>query len=174
MECYGLNVRFVNEDDAEFILELRTNPNLNKYINPTSSDVDIQRQWIKNYKERQEQGEDFYFIFEKPVGQRLGLCRIYDITVDTFTIGSWIFSPQAPMGSSILADVITREIAYELFPAKKHLFDVKRANINVNRYNETFKSELLSQDELTNYYTCSKENFEKYKKIHLRMFTNKN
>jgi hypothetical protein len=32
---YGLNVRFVNEDDAEFILELRTNPNLNKYINPT-------------------------------------------------------------------------------------------------------------------------------------------
>jgi hypothetical protein len=43
----------------------------------------------------------------------------------------------------------------------------------VNRYHETFKSELLSQDELTNYYTCSKENFEKYKKIHLRMFARK-
>ncbi|MDR1459117.1 MAG: hypothetical protein LBI60_02770, partial [Bacteroidales bacterium] len=61
-------------------------------------------------------------------------------------------------------------IAYELFPSKKHLFDVQRRNITVNRYNETYKTELLYLDEVTNYYTCPKENFEKYKRIHIRMF----
>ncbi|GHT39675.1 hypothetical protein AGMMS49965_06350 [Bacteroidia bacterium] len=173
LERYGLYVRFVEESDAEFILKLRTNPDLNRYIHQTPPDVEVQRQWIHNYKERQRAGKDFYFIFEEPQSVRLGVCRIYDITEENFTIGSWIFSPQAPIGSAILADIITREIAFELFPDKEHLFDVKRANTNVNRYHETFKSTLLFQDELTNYYTCSKENFEKYKNLHLRMFTKK-
>jgi hypothetical protein len=174
LERYGLYVRFVEENDAEFILELRTNPNLNKYINPTRPDIEAQRQWVRDYKERQKKKEDFYFMFEQPQGIRLGVCRIYDITDVNFTVGSWVFSPYAPVGSAILADIITREIAYEMFPDKRHLFDVKRANTTVNRYHETFKSELLFQDELTNYYMCSRENFEKYKKIHLRMFTQKN
>jgi hypothetical protein len=169
-ERYGLYVRFVEENDADFILSLRTNPNLNKYIHETKPDVELQRTWIQRYKERQKNEEDFYFMFEKPQGAKLGVCRIYDINEESFTIGSWIFSQQAPVGSSILADIITREIAYERFPLKKHLFDVKRTNITVNRYNETYKSELLYQDERTNYYTCSKENFEKYKQIHIRMF----
>jgi hypothetical protein len=170
LECYGLHVRFVEESDAEFIMELRTNPNLSKYIHETAPDIELQRQWIRDYKERQNKGEDFYFMFEKPRGIKSGVCRIYDIEEDSFTVGSWIFSRQAPVGSSILADIITREIAYKLFPLKKHLFDVKRANITVNRYNETYKSELLYQNEETNYYTCSRENFEKYKRIHIRMF----
>jgi hypothetical protein len=173
LERYGLYVRFVEENDAEFILELRTNPNLSKYIHETAPDIELQRQWIQNYKARQNKGEDFYFMFEKPKGTRLGVCRIYDIKDDSFTIGSWIFSRQATVGSSILADIITIEISYELYPLKKLLFDVKRGNIMVNRYHETYKSELLYQDKETNYYTCSKENFEKYKKINIRIFNKK-
>jgi hypothetical protein len=171
-ERYGLHVRFVEESDAKFIMELRINPDLSKYIHETTPDVELQRTWIRNYLKRQNNGEDFYFMFEKPKGTKLGICRIYDVKEDSFTIGSWIFSRQAPIGSSILADIITREIAYKLFPLKQHLFDVKRRNITVNRYHETYKSELLYQDEETNYYTCSKKNFEKYKGIHIRMFYN--
>jgi hypothetical protein len=170
IERYGLTVRLVNENDAEFIVALRTDSKLSRYIHQTSTDIEVQRQWIKGYKAREAENKDFYFMFEKPLGTKLGVCRIYDIEEESFTIGSWIFSPQAPVGASILADIITREFAYELFPNKKQLFDVKRGNITVNRYNETYKSELLYQDEETNYYTCSIENFEKYKKIYLRVF----
>ena len=172
-ERYGLHVRFVNETDAEFIVRLRTDEKLSRYIHATSPDVDGQVAWIRQYKQRQAAGEDFYFMFEKPVGVRAGVCRIYDIKPGEFTVGSWLFSPEAPIGSAILADIITREIAYELFPDSVHHFDVKRLNTSVNRYNETYKSELIAQDEWTNYYICSKENFEKYKKLHLRMFAPK-
>jgi hypothetical protein len=173
LERYGLHVRFVEESDAEFIIELRTNPNLSKYIHETTPDIELQRTWIQNYKTRQHKGEDFYFMFEKPIGTRLGVCRIYDIKEDSFTMGSWIFLRQSPVGSSILADIITREIAFKLLPIKRCVFDVKRKNVTVDRYHGTYKSELLYQDEETNYYTCSKENFERYKRIHIRMFYKK-
>jgi hypothetical protein len=170
LERYGLYVRFVEESDAEFIVKIRTNDKLKKYIHQTSPDIDIQRQWIKDYKIRESENKDFYFLFEKPKGIKLGVNRIYDIKEDSFTTGSWVFSPQSPVGASILASIITREIAFELFPFKKLFFDVKRGNIAVIRYHEIYKPELQWQDEETNYYTCSKENFEKYKKKLLKIF----
>ena len=172
-ERYGLHFRFVNEEDAEFIVQLRTDPKLGQYINSTKPDIEEQRLWLRKYKERQEAGLDFYFMFEKPVGVKLGVCRIYDVSENNFTIGSWVFSPKAPIGSAILADIITREVAYELFSSKQHLFDVKKKNINVNRYHDAYKSEIIAQNEDTNYYTCSQGNFEKYKKNYIRMFVKK-
>jgi hypothetical protein len=172
LERYGLHVRFVEESDAEFIIKLRTDPNLSKYIHETNPDIELQRTWIRNYKTRQHKGEDFYFMFEKPLGTRLGVCRIYDIKEDSYTIGSWVFSTQAPVGSAILADIIIREIAYKYFPEKNNLIDVKIANINVNRYAKSLRSELLYKDEQTNYYTCKRENFEKSKQIYIRMLIN--
>ncbi|KAA6323618.1 hypothetical protein EZS27_026962 [termite gut metagenome] len=172
LEKYGLHVRLVNEDDAAFIVELRTDYKLGKYINATENNIEKQKEWIREYKKREKEGRDYYFIFFSD-GKFCGVNRIYNITIDSFTTGSWVFSSEAPIGSSILANIITREIAYKLFSCKKHLFDVKRANTNVNRYHATFKSTLLYQDELTNYYICSEENFEKYKNIHLRMFAQK-
>ncbi len=167
---YGLYVRFVNESDAEFILKLRTDTKLGKYINATEPNISKQIEWIREYKQRESTGTDYYFMFERPTGNRLGVCRIYDIEKDKFTIGSWIFSPSAPIGSSILGDIITREIAYELFPNSTLLFDVRKDNINVIKYQESYKPQLLKEDSLTNYYCCSKDNFEKYKKGILRMF----
>jgi len=38
---YGLHVRLVNEDDAEFIVKLRTNPLLSKHLHQTSQDVEL-------------------------------------------------------------------------------------------------------------------------------------
>lgn len=167
---YGLYVRLVCEEDAEFIMNLRTNEKLGRYINPTSCSVENQKKWIQEYKLRESSGLDYYFMFEYPKGNRLGVCRIYDINSDNFTIGSWIFSPDAPKGAAILGDIITREIAYSLFPLSILYFDVKKANINVNRYHAAYKSKLIREDESTNYYCSSKEDFEKYKEKFIRMF----
>lgn len=170
IERYGLFVRLVQEKDADFILQLRTDPGLDKYINYTIPDVEKQKQWIRLYKEREAKGEDYYFMFNKPYETRLGVCRIYNISTNDFTIGSWIFSPDAPIGSAILADIITREIAFELFPDRKLLFDVKKENISVNRYHATFQSEVIKEENGNIYYTSSQENFELNKKKFIRMF----
>jgi len=171
---YGLHLRFVNESDADFIVKLRTDPDLGKYLGFTSSDVELQRQWIKEYKELQKKGEDFYFMFETFDGKRLGVCRIYNISDHFFTIGSWIFTTEAPVGASILADIITRELAYAYFPDKLMHFDIRKQNINVIRYHSTFKPTKISEDELNYYYELSSSDFEKYKQLHLRMFAPKN
>ena len=44
---YGLECRLVNTDDSEFIVSLRTDPELSKYIHSTSTSVESQVQWIK-------------------------------------------------------------------------------------------------------------------------------
>lgn len=170
---YGLFVRFVNESDADFIVRLRTDEKLGKYIHSTDTNIDMQKAWIRAYKERESLGNDYYFIFEEPKGVRLGVCRIYDIIEGSFTIGSWVFARTAPIGASVLADIITREIAFELFPNSILKFDVRKANVNVNKYQSVYKPVLFHADENTNYYYCPKENFEQYKCIFLRMFNQK-
>ena len=42
MNLYGLNVRLVIEEDAEFILNLRLDPELGNYMNKVSNKIDAQ------------------------------------------------------------------------------------------------------------------------------------
>src|SRR5690606_21357108 len=71
-------MRLVNEDDAEFILSLRANAERTKYMLSLDSDLEKQRNWIKEYKKRQIEGKDYYFIFE--IGTRkMGVLRISNI-----------------------------------------------------------------------------------------------
>lgn len=170
LERYGLRVRYVNKDDAEFIVRLRTDEKLSRFINTTSPNVNDQIDWIKTYKQRELDGTDYYFIFESQNSEKLGVCRLYDINDRDFTIGSWLFKKDSPMGAAILADIITREIGFELYPEKTLLFDVKLDNINVNRYQATYHPEVIRESEDTRYYQLDRESFEKYKKLHLRMF----
>ena len=63
IEKYGLVARFVKEDDAAFIVQLRTDPILSRFLHATDSSVEKQKEWIHSYKERESRGEDYYFIF---------------------------------------------------------------------------------------------------------------
>ena len=110
-ERYGLTYRFVNEGDAEFIYKLRSDTTLSKYIHDIEGGVDNQRQWIRNYKERELKGEEYYFIFfknEKPVG----LFRLYSFKGTTFTSGSWVMAPNSPLDAVVAIPLICREIAF--------------------------------------------------------------
>jgi len=113
IEKYGLKVRLVNENDAKFIVDLRTHPKLSRFIHYTVPDINKQIEWIKAYKSREEEGNEYYFIFSignKPVG----LNRIYNIEEERFTSGSWVFDPDTPFEGSVASALITRIIAFEL------------------------------------------------------------
>ena len=167
LERYGLQVRFVEEEDAGFIVSLRTNPRLNKHIHATSPDIEQQKQWIRDYKLREEQGLDYYFIFSIN-GQPQGLARIYDITEDTFTQGSWIFSPEAVLGSAVLGNIISSEIGFEFLEKKIEYTDTRRDN-NTHRYVKSFDPEIIKTDELNIYYKILPEGFNKGKKKHIAL-----
>lgn len=136
MERYGLFARFVNENDAVFILKLRTDENLGRWIHSTENDVEKQKQWLREYKKRERKGEDYYFIFFKD-GMPVGLNRMYHIVNTTFTTGSWIFDKEAPVECSIAASIMVRELAFEqLGFTFEHAFDgVHVNNKKVIRFN---------------------------------------
>ena len=53
---YGLQVRLVNEDDAEYILKLRSDSKLGMFLSATQNDLEKQQQWIQNYKIKEALG----------------------------------------------------------------------------------------------------------------------
>lgn len=170
---YGLFARLVEETDAQFIVDLRCDEHA-KYMNSISNDVEKQKEWIRNYKKRERDGLDYYFVFyvyDRPIG----LYRIYDIRGDVFSSGSWVFTQDSPMGAAFVAQVICREIAFEELGLEKE--EVATAvhvdNVNVLKFNlymgmkdigraMTEKGEYISLG-------LTKEDFEKYKIRAIRM-----
>ena len=81
---YGVHCRLVNENDASFIVKLRSDEKRSRYIHSTDNDVESQKQWIRDYKIREANGVEYYFIYEAD-GVPFGVNRIYDMHYDHFT-----------------------------------------------------------------------------------------
>ncbi|MGI7619221.1 N-acetyltransferase, partial [Campylobacter coli] len=56
----NIDLYLVETKDAEFILKLRSEKG--KYLNQVEYNINKQKEWIKNYKEREAKGEEFYFL----------------------------------------------------------------------------------------------------------------
>lgn len=169
LDRYGLHVRLAQVEDSPFILSLRTDEKLSRFIHVTDNNLGKQIAWMHEYKKREEKGIEYYFIFEQ-TDNPLGVCRIYDIREKEYTVGSWVFSKSAPMGSAILADIITREIAFDLMPEKRLKFDVSRENTNVLRYQRTFHPTVVKEDTDNIHFEITKDVFDKYKSYYLKIF----
>lgn len=92
LEKYGLKVRLVNQDDASFILSLRANQNRTKYMMTLDDNIENQRMWIQEYKKREKEGLDYYFIYCDAEGKRIGVNRAsnVDFNAKTSKSSSWI------------------------------------------------------------------------------------
>lgn len=112
IERYGLHVRLVREEDAEFIVSIRTDPQNQRFIHDTNTSISAQKEWIRNYKEREAEGQEYYFIFEVN-GEPQGVYRIYNRHEDWCVTGSWVFKPDADRNAALKAMIITHEIVFE-------------------------------------------------------------
>lgn len=86
-------LREVNLSDARFIVNLRNNEDLNRYINTTSDSLELQQVWLKDYFKR---SNDYYFIVENINSlEREGLISLYDINIinNEGEWGRWIIKP---------------------------------------------------------------------------------
>lgn len=167
LDRYGLHVRLVREEDAEFIVRLRTDSRMSRYIHSTSDSVEKQRQWIVDYRQRESEGKEYYFIFSID-HENVGLARLYNIENGKFTSGSWLSCSEV-IGGGVLCDILSREIAFELYPDSINYFDIRKGNRNVIRYAQSYHPTLYKEDEENLYFFTDKKNFEKYKQLYLRM-----
>lgn len=93
--AFGLTLRPVSLEDAGFILELRQNPLLNRFIGDTPSDIESQKYWLREYFQRDS---DYYFCMDLArSGKPVGTAGIYHFTVQeglkTAEWGRWLISP---------------------------------------------------------------------------------
>lgn len=129
---YGVTARLVTEADAEFITQLRSDKRLGRYIHSSDGDVEKQIQWTREYKKREAEGLDYYFIFSKE-GIDYGLCRIYNIDWIhlSFTSGSWLTKKGTLMEDAMYISLILDEISYDILGLIINLYDVRKGNKQV-------------------------------------------
>ena len=87
--AFGL--RPVRDDDAAFIVGLRSDPELGRWLNPTSPNVADQLAWLARYYERTG---DYYFVIERlSNGAAEGLIGLYDVEGGEAEWGRWLLKP---------------------------------------------------------------------------------
>lgn len=77
----------VTPDDTEFILSLRLDDNMNKFLNKVDDDIEKQKKWIIA---QQERIGDYYFIVTDKNNNKLGTISLYNIVNDEAEFGRWI------------------------------------------------------------------------------------
>jgi RimJ/RimL family protein N-acetyltransferase len=152
--------RFVEVEDAEFTLSLRSDSELSKHLNKTSFELDAQRRWIDAYKTREAQGDEYYFVIVCE-GRNQGVVRLYDFRdVDgkrSFCWGSWIIAPPRPKGLVTYSALCVYEIGFDILQFEMSHFDVRRSNDKVNEFHLRAGAAKVAENDLDIFYTYTKD-----------------
>jgi len=151
-------LRIAREDDAEFILKLRLDPALNKFLHETDPSVEAQRAWIKM---KQGEDNDYHMIIEDKSGKRLGTVAVYNIKGKTFEWGRWVISKTAPFYAAIESAVLVYDFAFNELLLEKSIFDANNQNKNVVRFHKEFGARVMKEDEKATWFVVEKEDFKK-------------
>lgn len=129
LEKYGLKVRLINENDADFILSLRANPNRTKHMITLDYDLESQKKWIKEYKKREKEGLDYYFIYANAKGTPIGVNRAssIDFNAKTSKSSSWI-TIEGLKSEPLKMLVIGNEIIFNLIGVESSWGEVQKNN----------------------------------------------
>lgn len=169
MKRYGLSVRLVRENDTPFIMQLRTNENLSRFIHRTDSDVSKHLLWLQSYLEREADGRDYYFIYFE--GNRpVGLNRIYNIYEYYGTIGSWICSPDNEPEVSLKTYFFMLDILFECLNLELSIFDVRKSNKKVWKLHKSVGAQQIGQSEVDYYFSLNKPDYLRHREELLSIF----
>ena len=160
MEKYGLRVRLATEADTDFILSLRSDKELTKFIHQTDNDVQKHLEWFKNYRIRETEGRDYYFIYFKD-GKPIGLNRTYNIFEYYGTIGSWLCSPKNEIEVSLATHFFLHDIIFEIIGLDFTVFDVRKGNKHVWKLHKQTGAKQIGESEIDYYYVTTKDEYLK-------------
>ena len=166
---YGLDCRLVNEDDVDFILSLRTNKELSQHLHQTENDREQQVQWIRDYKKREEEGREYYFIFYYQ-GEPVGLNRMSSRSELYAVSGSWLCKPGIAPWIPITINLLFNDIVFEELNIQLVVCDVRRLNGKVNKYHRMLGDVKVHESEIDNFYYRTKETFMPNRDKIVRLF----
>ena len=151
----GVRLRLVSEADSEFIVNLRNDETLNRHVSKSTSNCSKQLAWIQDYKLREAQGEEYYFIIES-AGLSVGTVRIYDIRAGSFCWGSWIIMRGTEPVVAIKSAILIYDYAFDVLGFMQSHLDVRKENRSVNAFHIRMGAECVKSDDLNHYYVMKK------------------
>ena len=156
----GLNVRLVNENDVDYILSVRTNKHLTRFIHQTDNDREKQIEWIRSYKTREREGREYYFIYLLN-GKPVGLNRIYNIFEYYGTIGSWICNSDNEAEVSLATYILMFDLMFDHIKLDITIFDVRKANKHVWKLHKMLGAQSVGESDIDYYFTLNKDTYYK-------------
>ncbi|MDY0117318.1 MAG: GNAT family N-acetyltransferase [Sulfurimonadaceae bacterium] len=161
-------MRTVETKDADFIYYMRQDEAKTKYLSKVSGTIESQKEWIVNYKKRELEKQEFYFVIESKKNEKLGLVRMYDFKDDSFCWGSWLIKEDAPKTTAIESALQIYEFGFYDLGFKRSHFDVRKGNDKVIAFHKRFGATIVDKDELDYYFNYEKNDYEitkeKYKR----------
>lgn len=157
-----IHFRLVNISDAEFICNLRNTSKLNKHISKSTAIVADQIKWIENYKKREKEIQEFYFIIERnDNNERIGTIRIYDFrdNLESFCWGSWILSSNKTRYAAIESALLIYKIAFDELGFEQSHFDVRKDNLSVHKFHMKLGAIHTYENDLDNFYLYPKSKY---------------
>lgn len=152
-----IQIRFVEESDAEFILNMRLDPKYNKFLSIVNPDVRAQRDWIKKYKTDEAEKNQFYFIIERADAMPCGTVRVYDFRENSFCWGSWILNENKTRYAALESAFLVYQFGFDELGFEQSHFDVRKGNEKVISFHKKMGAEKTGEDDLNEYFKITKE-----------------
>lgn len=169
LNSLGLSVRLVNEEDVDYILSLRTNKHLTRFIHQTEDDREKQIEWLRNYKKREREGREYYFIYLLG-GKPVGVNRIYNIFEYYGTIGSWICNPGNETEVSLTTYLLMFDLMFDYIKLDITLFDVRKENKHVWKLHKMLGAQSVGESDIDYYFIINKETYYKNRENFINLF----
>lgn len=164
-----LSLRLVVSQDAAYIHSLRMDPRYNTHLSKVTGSVADQEAWIKRYKMREAQGQEYYYVIERRVDATpCGVVRLYDIADGQFTWGSWILDHNKPPKAALESAVLSFGVAFTHLGLVFGEVDVRSDNTKARAFYDRFGMSFLRRDAQDTFYEYTSTRYKKDLKSHMK------
>lgn len=162
LESKTIYMRLASEDDAEFILSLRSDNKFSQFISKIESSLAKQINWMRDYKERERSGKEYYFIImRRDNNKEIGTVRIYDLKEmpKSFCWGSWILNEEKTASSALESALLVYDFAFNELNFEQSHFDVRNDNNKVIDFHKKLGAREVASDENDTFFIYQKNKF---------------
>lgn len=168
----NLDLRLVSPEDAGYIYSLRTDPTYNAHLSKVAGTAEDQRLWIETYQRREAEGREAYYVIERRRdGKRCGVVRLYNITSDRFTWGSWILDANKPPKAALECAILVYDVGFSHLGRAFADIDVRKTNAKSLSVYRRFGAIETSEDEINIFFVYSRDRFIRDRPRHMQVLT---
>lgn len=159
IEGKNIKLELVTNEDIDFILNIRHNHKHKKNLGKTVLTHEEQRKWLNEYKKREKEKKDFYYVIslKNENREKVGLIRVYDIVDNTFEQGSLVIKEGQPINVILETLKLIYTFAFEDMKFIEGRLRVKKINKVGNKFHKNYGAILYKEDEEMNYYKVYSE-----------------